>query len=66
MRNRPISLYAGERGLPVDIVAIVSQVGFPIAVAAYALIKLNSTIEKNTAMLTVIATKLGINDEVSK
>jgi hypothetical protein len=47
-----------------DIIAIVSQVGFPIAVAVYALVKLNATIENNTKVLTVIATKLGLNDEV--
>ena len=57
-RHGKISVEGGEN---VDIVAVVSQVGFPIAVAVYALVKLNTTIEANTKVLTVIATKLDIN-----
>jgi hypothetical protein len=31
-----------------DLVQVVSQVGFPIAVATYSLVVLNKTIQKNT------------------
>jgi len=48
--------------MEMDILSAVSQVGFPIAVAVYALVKLNATIATNTKVLTVIATKLGLND----
>jgi hypothetical protein len=44
-----------------DLVQIISQVGFPIAVAAYALIKLNTTIEKNTEVMIRIAAKMDID-----
>lgn len=45
-------------GNEVDILTAISQVGFPIAVAAFSLIKLNATIEKNTKVLNAIYTKL--------
>lgn len=44
-----------------DIVQMISQVGFPIAVATYSLVVLNKTIQKNTEVMTKIATKLGID-----
>ncbi len=50
-----------------DLVQVVSQVGFPIAVATYSLVVLNSTIKKNTEIMTKIATKLDIDaKEVKK
>lgn len=51
-----------------DILSAISQVGFPIAVAVYALVKLNKTMESVTKALTVISTKLDCNDgnEVAK
>lgn len=44
-----------------DLVQVVSQVGFPIAVATYSLVVLNKTIQKNTEVMTKIAAKLGID-----
>jgi hypothetical protein len=44
-----------------DIVQVVSQVGFPIAVATYSLVVLNKTVQKNTEIMTKIATKLGVD-----
>jgi hypothetical protein len=44
-----------------QIVAFISQVGFPIAVATYSLVVLNKTIQKNTEVMTKIAAKLDID-----
>jgi hypothetical protein len=44
----------------VDIISAISQLGFPIAVATYALVVLNNTIRKNTEVLTKIAVKLDV------
>jgi hypothetical protein len=44
--------------MEMDIVALISQVGFPIAVATYTLVRLNSTIGENTKMLNAIYQKL--------
>jgi hypothetical protein len=44
-----------------DVVQVISQVGFPIAVATYSLVVLNKTVQKNTEVMTKIATKLGID-----
>lgn len=46
-----------------DLIQVISQVGFPIAVAAYSLIKLNSTIEENTKVLRAIAVKINVPEE---
>lgn len=46
-----------------DLVQLISQVGFPIAVATYSLVVLNQTIQKNTAVLQAIQTKLDISDQ---
>ena len=44
-----------------DLVALISQVGFPIAVASYSLLVLNKTVQRNTEVMTKIAAKLDIN-----
>lgn len=44
-----------------DLTQLISQVGFPIAVAAYSLVVLNNTVKKNTEVMTKIATKLGVD-----
>lgn len=49
-----------------DLVSVISQVGFPIAVATYSLVVLNKTIQKNTEVMTKIATKLDIETEIGK
>jgi hypothetical protein len=46
-----------------EIVNVISQVGFPIAVAIYALVKLNNTISENTKVLTQIAAKLDVEQK---
>jgi hypothetical protein len=57
----------GRRGLMEgDWVQIVSQVGFPIAVATYSLVVLNKTVQKNTEIMTIISTKLGITPKEDK
>lgn len=42
---------------------LISTVGFPIAVASYSLVVLNKTVQKNTEVMTKIATKLDIETE---
>lgn len=56
------------RGLlmDMDILQAISQVGFPIAVASYSLVVLNKTVQKNTEVMTKIATKLDIDCENTK
>lgn len=49
--------------MELDIVNVISQVGFPIAVATYTLVTLNNTIKKNTEVMTKIATKLGVDTD---
>lgn len=44
-----------------DIVQVISQVGFPIAVATYSLVVLNKTVQKNTEIMTKIAAKLDVD-----
>ena len=46
-----------------DVLAAISQVGFPIAVAAYSLIVLNKTIQRNTEIMTRIAARLDIDSK---
>lgn len=46
-----------------DIVSVISQVGFPIAVACYSLIVLNKTVQQNTEIMIKIATKLDLEKE---
>lgn len=43
-----------------DLVQVISQVGFPIAVAAYALVRLDSTMRGVERMLTMIYEKLDL------
>jgi hypothetical protein len=49
-----------------DLVQLISQVGFPIAVATYSLVVLNKTIQKNTDIMTKIAAKLDIETSGEK
>ena len=44
-----------------EAVSVISQVGFPIAVASYSLIVLNKTIQKNTEVMTRLCAKIGID-----
>jgi hypothetical protein len=48
-----------------DIVQVIAQTGFPIAVATYSLVVLNDTIKKNTEALNKIVAKLNITDKDS-
>lgn len=50
-----------------DFVQFVSQVGFPIAVSAYLLTRLEKTIKEFTKVLSAMAVKLGVykDDEPS-
>ena len=41
-----------------DIISVISQVGFPIAVAVYSLVVLNKTVQRNTEVMTKIETKI--------
>lgn len=49
-----------------DVIQMISQVGFPIAVATYSLVVLNKTVQRNTDIMTKIATKLDIQTESEK
>jgi len=49
-----------------DLVAVISQVGFPIAVATYALVTLNKTVKENTTVMIKIAAKLNIGDDIDR
>jgi len=53
--------YIKEGGVSMDLAQLISQVGFPIAVATYTLVKLNKTIEQNTAVMIKIASKLEVD-----
>jgi hypothetical protein len=44
-----------------EIVGLVSQVGFPIVVALYSLIRLESTVKANTEVLTIISARMGVD-----
>ena len=44
-----------------DLIAVISQVGFPIAVATYCLVVLNKTIQQNTDVMNRICTKLDLD-----
>lgn len=44
--------------MDMDIVQVVSQVGFPIAVACYSLIVLNKSIKENTLVMVKISEKI--------
>ena len=51
----------GKEGfMEFDVVNVISQVGFPIAVAIYSLVVLNKTIQQNTEIMIKIATKLDL------
>lgn len=48
-----------------EIVQVISQVGFPIAVATYLLIRLEPTIKENTAINNKILERLEIQNKSS-
>ena len=45
---------------------LVSQVGFPIAVAVYSLVTLNKTMSRVAIVLERICTKLGVETDADK
>jgi hypothetical protein len=45
-----------------EIINFISQVGFPIAVATYSLVKLEKTIQENTKVMIQIAERLEIKE----
>ena len=45
-----------------EIIQAISQVGFPIVVAMYSLIRLEKTVRENTAIMTKIYERLVIDD----
>lgn len=47
--------------MEMDIVQVVSQVGFPIAVACYSLVVLNKTMKRVTELLIKISEQLDID-----
>ena len=42
-----------------ELVALISNVGFPIAIALYVLIRLESTLKKNTEVIGNLCIKIG-------
>lgn len=46
-----------------EIIGYVSQVGFPIVVAMYSLIRLENTIKENTKVMHLISARMGVKDE---
>ncbi len=48
-----------------DLVEIISQVGFPIAVATFVLVKLDKTMSKVLEVLVKVADRLEVNEEVA-
>lgn len=44
--------------MDMDIINVVSQVGFPIAVASYSLIVLNKTVSENTKVMIRLSEKM--------
>ena len=46
-----------------DLVQLISQVGFPIAVATYVLVKLENTIRENTKIMIKIYEKLDLKED---
>jgi hypothetical protein len=56
----------GAHFMEFDVINVISQVGFPIAVATYSLVVLNKTVQKNTEVMTKIATKMGIETDDGK
>lgn len=49
-----------------DLVQLISQVGFPIAVATFALIKLDKTMNANTRVMIKIAERLDVEYEAGE
>ena len=49
-----------------NIVNMISNVGFPIAIACYVIIVLNKTLEENNKILTNLVAKLeGLEDKIN-
>lgn len=46
-----------------EIINIISNVGFPIAIATYVIIVLNKTLEENNKILTKLVEKIEILEE---
>lgn len=51
--------------MEMDIVQIISQVGFPIAMATYFVVVFNKNLKENTQVLIKIAEKLDIEEGVN-
>ena len=47
-------------------VQLISNVGFPIAIACYVIIIVNKTLEENNKILTQISAKIDVLEENSK
>jgi hypothetical protein len=48
-----------------EIVQLVSQVGFPIVVALYSLVRLENTVKQNTMVLKAISVRMGVPENES-
>jgi hypothetical protein len=46
-----------------ELVKLVTNQGFAVVIALYSLVVLNKTVQRNTDVMTKIATKLGINTD---
>jgi hypothetical protein len=46
-----------------EIITMISQVGFPIVVAMYSLIRLEKTVQENTKVMNIIAERLKVDTE---
>ena len=50
-----------------NVVSIISNVGFPIAIACYVIVVLNKTLEENTKILTQLVGKIeSIEEDIKK
>lgn len=46
-----------------EIISLISNVGFPIAIATYVIVILNKTLEENNKILTKLVEKIEMLDE---
>lgn len=49
-----------------ELISFISTVGFPIVVALFSLIRLETTIKENTKVMIAIAAKMGVDADVTK
>jgi hypothetical protein len=49
-----------------ELIGFISTVGFPIVVALYSLIRLETTVKENTKVMIAIAAKMGVDSIDSK